>query len=108
LLSQGLFDEAEAVMSNVPPVVPASSSIYLALGDQYGRRGEYGRAIANFSRAAQVDPTNHFAFSRSNTWVRCTWSPGRQMPIARIARQCFASSGRPLTRLRPNAWLKIA
>jgi serine/threonine protein kinase len=61
-LSQGLFDKAEELMRGLSPVIPQSSSIYVVLGDQEGRRGEWQRAITNLSTAVRADPTNHFGY----------------------------------------------
>ena len=62
LMSQGLFDKAEEVMSEVPLTVPTSSIIYNTLGEVYSRRGDWTAAIRNFSRAVTADPTNHLAY----------------------------------------------
>jgi len=62
LLSQGQFDKAEEVMSEVPLTIPESSIIYNALGEIYGRRGEWPAAIRNFTRSITADPTNHLAY----------------------------------------------
>ena len=62
LMSQGLFDKAEEVMSEVPLTVPQSSILYNALGEIYGRRGEWPAAIRNFTRSITADPTNHLAY----------------------------------------------
>jgi serine/threonine protein kinase len=59
MLSQGLYEKAEEVMKDVPPIFPQSSGIYYVLGDQRGRRRQWQQAITNFSRSIQVDPTNH-------------------------------------------------
>ncbi len=62
LLSQGLFEEAEAAMSDVPPTIPTSSIIYNALGEVYGRNGKWAAAIRNYSRSVTADPTNPVAY----------------------------------------------
>ena len=62
LLSQGLFDQAEEIMRDVPPIIPQSSSIYFALGNLHGRRDQWRRAITNFNASVQVDPTNHYGY----------------------------------------------
>jgi serine/threonine protein kinase len=59
LLSQGLFDKAEDVMKDVPPMIPQSASIFNVLGEQHVRLGEWPLAITNFTKAVQFDPTNH-------------------------------------------------
>jgi serine/threonine protein kinase len=62
LLSQGLFEEAEQLMSTVPPIVPQSCSIYNAIGEIHARRGEWRAALTNFSLSVKVNPTNYFAY----------------------------------------------
>jgi tetratricopeptide (TPR) repeat protein len=62
LLSQGLFDKAEEVMKEVPPIIPQSASIYSVLGNQHFRQGELKEAITNFTMSVRVDPTNHFGY----------------------------------------------
>jgi serine/threonine protein kinase len=62
LMSQGLFDKAEELMSDVPPLIPSSSGIYNVLGDQRGHQGQWQRAITNFVKSIEVDPTNHLGF----------------------------------------------
>jgi serine/threonine protein kinase len=61
-LSQGLVEKAEEVMKDVPPTIPQSSSIYFVIADQFARRGQWQRAITNFARSVEVDPTNHFGY----------------------------------------------
>ena len=62
LLSQGEFDQAEELMSGVPPIVPLSSAIYNVIGDQRGRHGEWLAAITNYTHSVLADPTNHLAY----------------------------------------------
>jgi serine/threonine protein kinase len=62
LLSQGKMEEAEQVISDIPPTIPQGSIFYNALGDVYGRLGQWAGAIRNFSRSVTADPTNHFAY----------------------------------------------
>ena len=62
LLSQGKMEEAEQVISDVPPTIPQGSIFYNALADVYGRRGEWAAAIRNFKRSVTADPTNHYAY----------------------------------------------
>jgi Flp pilus assembly protein TadD len=61
-LSQGEFDKAEGIMNEIPLIVPQSSGIFHFLGDMHARHGDYRAAITNYSRAIQVDPTNHEAY----------------------------------------------
>jgi tetratricopeptide (TPR) repeat protein len=62
LMSQGLFDKAEELMSDVPPLIPSSSGIYNVLGNLRGHQGQWQRAITNFVKSIEVDPTNHIGF----------------------------------------------
>jgi tetratricopeptide (TPR) repeat protein len=62
LLSQGLFEQAEAAMSDVPPTIPTSSIIYNALGEVYGRNEKWPEAIRNYIRSVAADPTNPVAY----------------------------------------------
>jgi eukaryotic-like serine/threonine-protein kinase len=62
LLSQGLFEKAEAVVQDFPPIIPASCSVYNVIADQHARRGEWERAITNYYRSLQVNPTNYYAY----------------------------------------------
>jgi tetratricopeptide (TPR) repeat protein len=61
LMSQGLFEKAEAVVSDVPLTIPSSSIIFNTLGEVFARRGEWPAAIRNFTRALTADPTNPIA-----------------------------------------------
>jgi serine/threonine protein kinase/Flp pilus assembly protein TadD len=62
LLSEGQFGKAEEVMSRLPPLIPASSSIYNVIGGEHARRGQWAGAITNYSRAIEADPSNHLAY----------------------------------------------
>jgi tetratricopeptide (TPR) repeat protein len=62
LMSQGQFDKAEEVMSDVPLTIGSSSIIFNSLGEVFSRRREYPAAIRNFNRSITADPTNHLAY----------------------------------------------
>jgi serine/threonine protein kinase/Flp pilus assembly protein TadD len=62
LLSQGMMEEAEQVISDIPPNIRQGSIFYNALAEVYGRRGEWAGAIRNFNRSVTADPTNHYAY----------------------------------------------
>ena len=62
MLSQGLYDKAEEVMKDVPPIFPQSATIYYVIGDQHARRGQWQQAITNFARSIEVDATNHLGY----------------------------------------------
>jgi tetratricopeptide (TPR) repeat protein len=62
LLSQGKMEEAEQVISDIPPNIPTGSILYNALAEVYARFGNWQGAIRNFTRSVTADPTNHFAY----------------------------------------------
>ena len=62
LLSQGKMEEAEQVISDIPPNIPQGSIFYNALAEVYGRLGNWAGAIRNFNRSVTADPTNHYAY----------------------------------------------
>ena len=62
LLSQGKMEEAEKVISDIPPNIRQGSILYNALAEVYGRKGDYPSAIRNFNRSIIADPTNHYAW----------------------------------------------
>jgi hypothetical protein len=62
LMSQGDFAKAEQVMQDVPPIVPAVSTLLNLLADQHGRHGEWQKAITFYQRSVQADPTNPIAY----------------------------------------------
>jgi eukaryotic-like serine/threonine-protein kinase len=61
-LSQGKFEEAEALMSQVPPIIKQCSAVFTMIGDQHARQGNWRGALTNYSLAIQADPTNHYAY----------------------------------------------
>jgi eukaryotic-like serine/threonine-protein kinase len=61
LLSEDHWDQAEELMSDVPPI-PQSAAIYNVMGMVQARRGNLGRAITNYMRAAIAQPTNDLGF----------------------------------------------
>jgi serine/threonine protein kinase len=67
LMSQGLFDKAEEIMSDVPLNVPSSSIIFNTLGEVHARRSEWPAAIRNFTRSVTADPhqPDRLSFSRA-------------------------------------------
>ncbi len=62
LLSQGQFDKAEQLMSDVPPLVPQIAAVCNVIADQHGRHGEWGAAITNYTHSIQADPTHPRAY----------------------------------------------
>lgn len=61
LMSQGQFDKAEELVSQVPPIFPQSAVIYNVLGMVHACRGEFQAAITNYSKSIETDPTNALA-----------------------------------------------
>jgi len=93
LLSQGEFEKAEKTMEGFPLIVPQSVAIFDVLGDQHGRRGEYQAAISNYSRAMQVNPTNHLAYHYMAPLLLQTRDlPGYGRHCERVLRQFGATS----------------
>jgi tetratricopeptide (TPR) repeat protein len=62
LMSDSQFDQAEAVMSELPPHIRHNSIINNSLGEVYGRGGAWPAAIRCFTRSVTADPTNHVAY----------------------------------------------
>jgi eukaryotic-like serine/threonine-protein kinase len=62
LLSRGEFDQAEALMSQVPPIVTQCSAVFNMIGDRHARQGEWQAALRNYSLSMRADPTNHYAY----------------------------------------------
>jgi len=62
LMSQGLFEKAEEVMTPDTLSIPQSSVIFNTLGEVFARRGEWSASIRNFSRSITADPTNYVAY----------------------------------------------
>jgi eukaryotic-like serine/threonine-protein kinase len=63
LLSEGQFEKAEAMISDVPLTIPQGSVIYNALGRVFGSRTNWTASIRNFNRSTTADPTNYFAYT---------------------------------------------
>jgi eukaryotic-like serine/threonine-protein kinase len=61
LLSEDRWDQAEELMKDVTPI-PQSAAIYNVMGMVQARRGNLGRAITNYMRAAIAQPTNDLGF----------------------------------------------
>jgi serine/threonine protein kinase/Flp pilus assembly protein TadD len=61
MLSQGKFDEAEQIMSQVP-AHPATAALFNVLGNVHAQRGEWQACITNFSKVVQFIPSEHVAY----------------------------------------------
>jgi serine/threonine protein kinase len=97
LMSQGLFEQAEEVMSSIPTNIPQVSLIYNTLGEIYARRGEWQAAIRNFSRSINADPTNHLAYhSLAPLLLEAGDVPGYRKHCERALDQ-FAATSDPVT-----------
>ena len=60
MISRDQLDEAERMVGDIQH--PAAISILNVLGMIHARRGEFGAAISNFTRAMAVQPTDHDAY----------------------------------------------
>ena len=60
-LSESKWDEAQKIMEGVPPY-QAGASIYSVLGRVNAARGQWTKALTNFSIVAQVMPEDPFAY----------------------------------------------
>jgi tetratricopeptide (TPR) repeat protein len=61
-MSQGRFDQAEEVMSQVPLTFPQSSVIFNTLGEVRARQGKWAAAVSNLTKSLTADPTNQLAY----------------------------------------------
>jgi len=61
-MSQGQFDKAEELMSDVPLTIPQSSLIFNALGLVRVRQGQLPAAITNFIKSVTADPASPIAY----------------------------------------------
>jgi serine/threonine protein kinase/TolA-binding protein len=61
-MSQGQFDKADELMSQVPLTIPQGSLLFNALGDVFARLGRWPAAMTNFTRSITADPTNPVAY----------------------------------------------
>jgi len=95
LLSQGNMEEAEQVISDIPPTIPQGSILYNALGEVYGRRGEWPAAIRNFNRSVTADPTNHYAYHYLAPLLVQTGDLGAYRKLCERALSQFAETADP-------------
>jgi serine/threonine protein kinase len=58
LLSQGRFDDAEKLMSEIPPH-PSAASIYSVLARMHAARGQWDAAKSQYLRVISFAPSNH-------------------------------------------------
>jgi serine/threonine protein kinase len=63
LMSEGQFEKAEELISDVPLTVPQGSVLYDGLGRVFGSRSNWTAAFRNFNRSITADPTNCFAYT---------------------------------------------
>jgi serine/threonine protein kinase/tetratricopeptide (TPR) repeat protein len=61
LMSQGKFGEAEDLVKDLP-IIPASAPIYDVLGMIHARGRELDKAITNYVKAAQGEPTDDLSY----------------------------------------------
>ena len=96
LLSQGKMEEAEQVINDIPPTIPQGSIFYNALGDVYGRRGEWAGAIRNFTRSVTADPTNYFAYHYLAPLLVQTGDSGAYRKLCERALSQFGETADPV------------
>src|SRR5258707_384911 len=60
LLSRSQFDDAEKLVSDVPPM-PGMAPFYNVFGLIHARRGEWQAALTNYARAVEFMPSDHLA-----------------------------------------------
>ena len=95
LLSQGNMEEAEQVISDIPPTIPQGSILYNALGEVYGRHGKWPAAIRNFNRSVTADPTNHYAYHYLAPLLVQTGDLGAYRKLCERALSQFAETADP-------------
>ena len=95
LLSQGKMEEAEQVISDVPPNIPQAAILYNALGEVYGRLGTWAGAIRNFNRSVTADPTNHYAYHYLAPVLVQTGDLGAYRKLCDQALSLFAETADP-------------
>src|SRR5256886_1688192 len=61
LLSRNRFDEAEKIVSQIPPH-PAAASIFNVLGVVHAHREQWASAVKNYTRVVELMPTDHEAY----------------------------------------------
>jgi hypothetical protein len=61
MMSQDHFDQAEEVVKDIPPI-PQSAALFDVLGMNHARWGRLAKAITNYIRAANAQPTNELSF----------------------------------------------
>jgi len=60
LLTRSQFEEAERLVSDVPPM-PAMVPFFNVFGFLHARRGEWQAALTNYARAVEFAPSDHLA-----------------------------------------------
>jgi tetratricopeptide (TPR) repeat protein len=97
LMSQGQFEKAEEMMSDIPLNIPQSSVIYNSLGRVYGSRSNWPAAIRNFTRSITADPTNYFAYPYLGPLLVQTGDVGAYRNLCERALNQFGETADPTT-----------
>lgn len=96
LLSQGKMEEAEKVISDIPPNIRQGSIFYNALAEVYGRQGEWAAAIRNFNRSVIADPTNYYAYHYLAPLLVQTGDLGAYRTVCERALSQFGATADPV------------
>jgi serine/threonine protein kinase/Flp pilus assembly protein TadD len=96
LLSQGKMEEAEKVISDIPPNIRQGSIFYNALAEVYGRQGEWAAAIRNFNRSVTADPTNYYAYHYLAPLLVQTGDLGAYRTVCERALSQFGATADPV------------
>ena len=65
-LSDGQYDKAIAAYTSAIGRDPKYSFAYIGRGDAYVAKGDLGRALSDYERALQLDPSNDAAKVRAD------------------------------------------
>src|SRR2546421_114127 len=95
LLSRNRFEEAEKVVSQIPPH-PAAASIFNVLGVVHAHREQWASAVKNYTRVVELLPTDHEAYHcLAPLLVQTGDLEGYRRHCERILRQ-FAGTSNPV------------
>src|SRR5438309_6782303 len=95
LLSRNRFDEAEKIVSQIPPH-PAAASIFNVLGVVHAHREQWVSAVKNYTRVVELLPTDHEGYHcLAPLLVQTGDLEGYHRHCERILRQ-FAGTSNPV------------
>jgi tetratricopeptide (TPR) repeat protein len=90
------MEEAEKVISDIPPNIRQGSIFYNALAEVYGRQGEWAAAIRNFNRSVTADPTNYYAYHYLAPLLVQTGDLGAYRTVCERALSQFGATADPV------------